>query len=47
MTTRPAGNVPYFAACREHVIAILPELAGEGAPQEGTMYAAPVPMNPR
>jgi len=36
----------YFAACREHMMAFLPELTGEGAPLEGMLDAAPVPMNP-
>jgi len=36
----------YFAACREHMTAVLPELAGPGAPLEGMLDAAPVPMSP-
>jgi len=36
----------YFAACREHMMAVLSELTGEGAPLEGILVAAPVPMNP-
>jgi len=28
------------------MMAVLPELTGEGAPLEGMLDAAPVPMNP-
>ena len=36
----------YFAAFQEHMIAVLPKITGPGAPLEGILDAAPVPMSP-
>jgi len=36
----------YFAACREHMMAVLPEITGPGAPLEGILDAAPITMSP-
>ena len=36
----------YFAACRDQMMAVLPELTGPGAPLEGLLNGGPVPMDP-
>ena len=36
----------YFAASRDHMMAVLPKLTGPEAPLEGLLNGAPVPMDP-
>ena len=45
LSVSPQDCSGYFAACREHMMAVLPELSEVGAPLEGMLDAAPVPMN--